>query len=47
MNSNVTLEQQAIALLYFLLEKQDSNKCIGDLSMRDLIEIVNFLRERS
>ncbi len=47
MNSDVTVEQQAVALLYFLLEKQDNNKCIGDLSMRDLVEIVRFLRERS
>ena len=40
------LQQNAVALFHFLLRKQENDRCIGDLSLMDLIELVQFLDER-
>ncbi len=43
MNSDVTVEQQAMALFNFMLEKHENNKRVGEFSLYDLIEMVKFL----
>ena len=46
MFKNSSLEQQAVALFNFLIVKHEYQKCIGELSMRDVMELVKFLKKR-
>ena len=46
MFKNSSLEQQAVALFNFLIVKHEYNKCIGELSMLDVMELVKFLKKR-
>ncbi|MBR1734638.1 MAG: hypothetical protein IJ730_04220 [Alphaproteobacteria bacterium] len=42
---NALLKRKAIALFNFLGMKHKTNKCIGELTVRDVMELVNFLNE--
>ena len=46
MFKNCALEQQAVALFNFLIVKHEYHKCIGELSMLDVMELVKFLQKR-
>lgn len=46
MFKNSSLEQQAVALFNFLIIKHEYQKCIGELSMLDVMELVKFLKKR-
>ena len=46
MFKNCALEQQAVALFNFLIVKHEHQKCIGELSMQDVLELVKFLQKR-
>lgn len=37
------LQQKAVALFHFLLQKQENDRRIGELSFADLMELVKFL----
>jgi hypothetical protein len=46
MNVNTAvLNRQALALFNFWLKKQQKDKCIGDLTVNDFIEMCKFLAE--
>ena len=44
MFKNCALEQQAVALFNFLMVKHEYHKCIGELSMLDVMELVKFCK---
>ncbi len=46
MINNLALEQQVVALFNFFIVKHEYNKCIGELSMLDVMELVQFLQKR-
>ena len=47
MFKNSSLEQQAVAFFNFLIVKHEYQKCIGELSMLDVMELVKFLKKRN
>ena len=47
MFKNCALEQQAGALFNLLIVKHEHQRCIGELSMQDVIELVKFLHKRN
>ena len=46
MFKNSSVEQQTVALFNFLIVKHEHQKCIGELSMLDVMELVKFLQKR-
>lgn len=43
--NNALLGRQAFALFNFLITKHENDKRIGELSVKDVMEIVKFLTE--